>query len=196
MRTFIAKLKSNSPYSPSRYHNVDKLPKESAAAYDLRTWREHCTFDDKGIVAIPAMAIKMAIDGAASKLKERVPGKGTKEWAGYFLSGVIPAAQHYSLGIRKDDVDFIDIWANADGRRGSGKRVMRRYPLIPSWQATIVLDITDDSIPEELVEKYLDEAGKLIGVGRFRPQNGGFNGRFTIESVKWEAERPRQKKAA
>lgn len=186
MRTITAVLHSTSPYSPSRYHNVDKLDKESAADYDLRTWREHCTYDDDGIVSIPGMAIKMALDGAAKKLKERVPGKGQKEWSGYFLSGVIPAQQHFSLGVHKDSVEFIDIWANADGVRGSGKRVMRRFPLLPKWQSSISLDVIDDSIPSALVEKYLDESGRLVGIGRFRPEKGGFNGRFRVESVKWK----------
>jgi hypothetical protein len=185
MRTITAKIEGTAPYSPSRYHNAEKLKKESHADYDLRTWREHCTYDEKGIVAIPAMAIKMALDGAAFKLKERVPGKGAKEWSGYFVSGVIPAAQHYSLGVHKDEVDFIDIWANADGRRGGSKRVMRRYPIITNWKATIDLDLIDDSIPTELVEKYLGETGNLIGIGRFRPEKGGFNGRFAVKSVKW-----------
>lgn len=185
MRTITAKIEGTAPYSPSRYHNVEKLKKESHADYDLRTWREHCTYDENGIVAIPAMAIKMSLDSAAFKLKERVPGKGAKEWAGYFVSGVIPAAQHFSLDVHKDKVDFIDIWANADGKRGGSKRVMRRYPIVPKWKSTIVLDVIDDSIPTELVEKYLIETGNLIGIGRFRPEKGGFNGRFVVKSVKW-----------
>lgn len=187
MRICTAVLQSTSPYSQSRYHNSEKLSdKESAAEYGLRTWREQCTFDEAGIIAIPAMAIKMGLDSTARKLKERVPGKGTKTWIDYFVGGVIPGAQHFTIGLPKDKVDFIDIWANADGIRGSGKRVMRRFPIIPKWKSEIVLDIVDDSIPSPLIEKYLSECGKLIGIGRFRPEKGGFNGRFEVLSVKWK----------
>ena len=185
MRVITATLESSSPYSQSRYHNTDKLAKESAADYNLRTWKNQCTLDSNGMVAIPAMALKMALDSTAKKLKERVPGKGTKTWIDYFVGGVIPGAQSFSLNIPVDSVDCIDIWANADGVRGSGKRVMRRFPLIPKWKADIVLDVVDDSLPTDLVERYLSEAGKLIGIGRFRPEKGGFNGRFTVKSVKW-----------
>jgi hypothetical protein len=31
----------------------------------------------------------------------------------------------------------------------------------------------------------LEEAGKFIGLGRFRPQNGGFYGRFAVAKVVW-----------
>ena len=201
MRVITATLESSSSYSQSRYHNTDKLAKESAADYNLRTWKNQCTLDSNGMVAIPAMAIKMALDSTAKKLKERVPGKGIKTWIDYFVGGVIPGAQSFSLNILVDSadgsgkqvmqnlpvdsVDCIDIWANADGVRGSGKRVMRRFPLIPKWKADIVLDVVDDSLPTDLVERYLSEAGKLIGIGRFRPEKGGFNGRFTVKSVKW-----------
>jgi hypothetical protein len=40
-------------------------------------------------------------------------------------------------------------------------------------------------VPTEIFERCLKEAGNLIGVGRFRPQNGGYFGRFTVKSIKW-----------
>jgi hypothetical protein len=131
------------------------------------------------------MAIKMALDAAAKKLREKVGGKGRKTWIDYFVGGTAPGQLMFPLGIKKDQVDFIDIWSNSDGVRGSGKRVMRRFPLIKKWSAKVEIDILDDSIPEDLVERYLAEAGKLIGIGRFRPEKGGFNGRFAVKSVKW-----------
>jgi len=188
MRKVTATLVGRSPYSPSRYHGTPKLNKENALDYSHRTWREHCTYEkgtDKetgesiNIIAIPAMAIKMGLDTAAGKLKDKA--KGRKEWTSYFVSGVAPAEQCFSLGIDLSTIDFIDIWANSDGVRGSGKRVMRRYPVIPKWSAPISLDILDDSIPEDVIERYLTEAGNLVGIGRFRPEKGGFNGRFLVE---------------
>lgn len=185
MRTITAVLKSTAPYSQSRYHNVPKQEKETAADYNERTWREQCTVNEQGVVSIPGMAIKMALDSAAKKLKERVPGKGTKTYIDYIIGGVAPSDQMFPIGVKKDEVAYIDIWANADGRRGSGKRVMRRFPLIPQWEAKVSLDILDDSIPQPIVERYLSEAGKMVGIGRFRPEVGGFNGRFEVKSVKW-----------
>ena len=63
----------------------------------------------------------MAIDATAKKLKEKVPGKGAKTWTDYIVGGVVPSELMFPIGVHKDKVDFIDIWANADGIRGSGK---------------------------------------------------------------------------
>lgn len=188
MRIVTAKLEGAGSYSQSRYyeHAHPKNDKESAAEYDLRTWRERCTTNDKGIVCIPGMAIKMALDAVAKKLKDRVPGKGAKEWSSYIIGGVVPSEQNFPIGIHKDKVDFIDIWANADGIRGSGKRVMRRFPIIHSpWSANISLDVLDNSLPADLIERYLHEAGMIVGIGRFRPEKGGMNGRFRVKAFKW-----------
>src|SRR5437660_10988105 len=98
MRTFTAVLESESPYSQSRRHDAPKLDKESADDYDQRTWREHCTTNDAGIVCIPAMACKKAIDTTAGKLGEKVPGKRGRTWAGYFRGGLIPKQVMFPLG--------------------------------------------------------------------------------------------------
>jgi hypothetical protein len=40
----------------------------------------------------------------------------------------------------------------------------------------------DDKNGLTVLEHFLRVAGALIGIGRFRPENGGFYGRFTVES--------------
>jgi hypothetical protein len=35
----------------------------------------------------------------------------------------------------------------------------------------------------------LTMAGMFIGIGRFRPEKGGTNGRFKIESIDWQDNR-------
>jgi hypothetical protein len=194
MRVCTALLKSRSAYSQSRKHFTPMLEKETHADYNERTWREQCTTNEEGFVCIPAMGLKMTIDKAAQKLKERVPGKGTKTYIDYFVGGVAPSEQMFLIYVpkgketaplHKNEVDYIPIWANADGRRGSGKRVLRWFPIIPVWTAHVSLDVLDDSIPKDVFERYFSESGKMVGIGRFRPENGGFNGRFEVKSVKW-----------
>jgi hypothetical protein len=185
MRTVTLELESISPYSQSRRHEAPKLAKESADEYERRTWREKMTLDDAGNIAIPAMSVKMALDSAAKRLSEQIAGRGKKTWTNAFVSGVIPADQCYSLGIPKGKVDYIDLWCDAQGIRGGNKRVARRFPIVPKWRAPIVLDVIDDTIPEDLLERYMAEAGKFVGIGRFRPERGGFNGRFEVGKVTW-----------
>jgi len=188
MRICIFTITSVTPYSQSKQVDVDqhpKLEKEGADGYDKRLWREKSTYDDNGIVCIPAMALKMAVDEAVKRLNIGIPGRGKSTYTKFFVAGQICEGDP-SLGIHKDDLEYIDIWANADGVRGSGKRVRRRFPIIKSFDATARFAILDDVIPNQVFEKAVIEAGRLVGIGRFRPEKGGFLGRFTASNFQWE----------
>jgi len=195
MRIMTARIEGTAPYSQSRRydHAVPKKNKEAPDAYDQRTWREHCSVDVGGFVCIPGMSIKMAIDTAAKKLQEKVPGKGQLKWGGLVMGGVVPSDIMFRIyvgknAVKKDDIDYVDLWCDSKGMRNGKSRVMRRYPIIAKgWSADISLDITDDSLPADLLERYLREAGLIVGIGRFRPENGGMNGRFIVKRVSWSA---------
>ena len=45
--------------------------------------------------------------------------------------------------------------------------------------------ILDDTITEDVFKEHLEEAGKFIGIGRFRPRNNGFYGRFAVDKIEW-----------
>lgn len=189
MKIVLATLHSATPYSQSKAVDVDAFPKEekeSADGYDKRLWREKATFGTDGAVCIPAMALKMSIDEAVKRLNIGIPGRGKSTYTKFFTAGQICDAD-VPIGIAKDDLNYIDIWANADGVRGSGKRVRRRFPIITQWSGVARFSILDDIIPQSVFEKALTEAGRLVGIGRFRPEKGGFLGRFSVEGFKWSA---------
>ncbi len=131
------------------------------------------------------MALKMAVDEACKRLGIKIPGRRSATYAKNFTAGQLCEAD-VALGIRKKDLESVTIWANSDGVRGSGKRVKRRFPYILSWQGTARFLLLDDIIPQDIFEKCLVEAGRLIGIGRFRPEKGGLLGRFEVVSIKWE----------
>lgn len=190
MRTCTATLVGTTAYSQSKAldeEEIPKLPKESVADWDKRNWRAKATTNEKGLVCIPAMALKFSIDEAVKRLALQIPGRGKTTYAKFFVAGAICIDEPGpSIGVHIDDVAPIKIWANADGVRGSGKRVIRRFPYIPAgWQATATFALLDDVIPAEIFEKGLIEAGRLIGIGRFRPQVGGLFGRFDVPKVAW-----------
>jgi hypothetical protein len=64
--------------------------------------------------------------------------------------------------------------------------VPRIFPQFPKWQGVASFTILDDIISEAVFEQHVKAAGLLIGIGRFRPGNGGTNGRFRITQFKWE----------
>lgn len=184
MKIVEVQLESISPYSQSRQHDAPKLEKETHDTYERRTWREKCTANSDGIVCIPAMGFKQALDTASKLLGTQIPGKGKSTYTKHFRSGVICEAD-VLIGVRKDEIASVEIPCNADGVRGSGKRVKRTFPVVPSWTGTARFAILDDTITKPIFEKTLTEAGRFVGVGRFRPENGGLNGRFKPVKFSW-----------
>lgn len=182
-----AHLKSITPYSQSRMHDTEKLPKERPDEYELRTWRNKAHIGEDGLIYIPPMAFKMALDAAAKYLSLQIPGKGKATYTKHFLSGVL-VMDKLPTAVRGDAAQGEWINANADGVRGSGKRVKRCFPLIPAWEGEQDFYILDETIDKPTFEKVLKEAGALIGIGRFRPQNGGFYGRFSVGKLTWREE--------
>jgi hypothetical protein len=49
--------------------------------------------------------------------------------------------------------------------------------------------ILDDTITKKVFEIHIKEAGKFKGVGRFRPSNNGFYGRFEVIKIEWKEAR-------
>lgn len=192
-RTAYVNLVGLSPYSQSKAHDTPMLEKESHDDYDKRTWRNKAhVHPDSGEIVIPAMGLKMAIAEAAKRLSIKIPGKRTQTYTKNILSGVLVLDDVYT-GVNIKNVKEEVVFANADGVRGSGKRVFRRFPMVPKgWQGVAEIAIIDDEIPTDVVERCLREAGNLIGVGRFRPEKGGYLGRFEVKSIEWS----KAKKAA
>jgi len=76
MRTFVASLKSISPYSQSKHHMTPKLSREQADDYEKRTWPEKLHINEDGNVIITPMTFKNCLSNAAQFISEQIPGKG------------------------------------------------------------------------------------------------------------------------
>jgi hypothetical protein len=179
-----------SPYSQSAKHNTPFLDREGHDDYEVRTWREHCTIDPQTKqIRVPAMGLKQAIDTVAFKLGEKIPGRRGATYKSFFASGFfcdndMPIANGKAL--TKEDAECVQILAHATGKRGSGSRVPRRFPSFSKWNGIASFTILDDIIGEEIFERHVKAAGMLVGIGRFRPENGGTNGRFRAVKFEWK----------
>jgi len=184
MKIARATLESTAPYSQSRAHFTEKQNKEGADDYEKRTWRERMHVGEDGRVFIPPMAFKNAVSEVAKFLSKSIPGKGKATYTKHFEAGVL-VIEPLVLPVKKDDVAGEWLFVPADGRRGSGKRVRRCFPVIPKWSGEVTFMVLDDTITQEVFEEHLREAGNFIGIGRFRPRNNGFYGRFAVKKVRW-----------
>jgi len=185
MKTVVCKLKSTSPYSQGRYHETPKKEKELAKDYETRTWKEKMHYvPDTGQVFIPPMAFAVSVKEAAKYLNIQIPGKGKSTYTKNFDSGIL-VTEPLLIDAFKDQVECENVFVPADGRRGGTTRVMKSFPLIHKWEGLVKFFILDDIITEDVFTRVLEASGNLIGVGRFRPRNCGYYGRFEVLNVKW-----------
>jgi hypothetical protein len=190
MRIATAELEGISPYSQSKHYEMEKLKRQSGATvetskdYEERTWRERCHADDNGILFIPPMAFKNCLAEIAKYLSVQIPGKGKSTYTKHFEAGIM-VLEGLPLGITKADVEGEWLFVPASGRRGDGKRVSKCFPLVRKWRGKVQFHVLDDTITPEVFEQHLREAGNFIGIGRFRPRQNGYYGRFKVVKIVW-----------
>ena len=185
MHVATVSLKSVSPYSQSRKIQSPRLDRETADDHEKRTWKERVHADDEGRVFIPPMALKNCIAECAKFRSEQIPGKGKSTYTKHFEAGILVVDPMY-LGVTVDEVKGEWLYVPADGRRGGPKRVDKCFPLVPKWEGTATFHVLDDAVTKDVFERHIAEAGKFIGLGRFRPRNNGYYGRFEVVSLTWE----------
>jgi hypothetical protein len=183
MKVATVSLESLSPYSQSRRIMTPRNEKETYEAYEHRTWRERVHIDDDGNAFIPPMAFKRALDGAAKFLRLRIEGKGKSEYGKHFKAGVL-VTEGLRLGVAGDAVEYEDLPLSAQGKPGEAN-VIKRMPVFRKWKGDVQFYVLDETITEPVFERHLVEAGNFIGIGRFRPMNGGYYGRFKVNGIVW-----------
>ena len=185
MWTTTTHLKSVSPYSQSRYHNTPKKEKESHNDYENRTWRNKAHVTEDGFIFIPPMAFKNCLDECAKYLSIQIKGKGRNTYTKHFTAGVL-VTDPLVLLIKKDEVKENRLFLPSDGRKGGTTRVPKSFPIIHNWEGDVVWNIFDETITKDVFQYHLKQAGMFIGVGMFRPRNGGYFGRFDVEKFDWQ----------
>jgi hypothetical protein len=187
MRIVTIDLQSITTYTSSKNVVKDLQKGENDDAHEKRRWREKAHADSDGNVFIPAVAFKMALDQTVKLLNEKIRGKGNQTWSKTFATGVGVGPNDLMLGLKLDDLKCTVVFVNADGVRGSGKRVFRYFPSVPQWSGKLELYIFNDTIPEDVFENFFTQAGIIAGVGQGRPITGCpiGNGRFRPTKFTW-----------
>lgn len=184
MKTAIATIESVSPYSQSKYYKTTELEKEKKSDYEARTWRDRMHSTEDGHVFIPPMAFKNCLSDAAKYLGMQIPGKGKSTYTKHIEAGVL-VVDPLVLPIKKEDVPGEWLFVPSDGKRGGGTRVERCFPLIQQWAGDVTFLVLDETVTRDVFEHHLQQAGAFIGIGRFRPRNNGYYGRFKVTKLQW-----------
>ena len=143
--------------------------------------------DEKGVLYIPAMNIYASIIQGGQFIKS---GKAR---ATNSKSSLIPAAmvleeERCTLNTKNFEVDSRSVVIPA-----TGGRIMAHRPRLDEWECSFTVDLFDpDILSASDVRQIIDDAGKKVGLGDFRPARKGPFGRYVI--TQWKEEKP--KKAA
>jgi hypothetical protein len=62
----------------------------------------------------------------------------------------------------------------------TGGRIMAHRPRVDTWNVSFTLDVDGTMFSPGLVRAVVDDAGKKIGLGDFRPARKGPFGRFVV----------------
>lgn len=181
MKIFIASLVSVAPYSQSRKYEREfpRQDKESHDDYEARTWRHRLHTTNDGHVFIPATQFKEALVECAQYVSLQIPGRGKATYTKHAKAGTL-MSEGIILPVKAEDVP--GEWLSLDAQPGSGRggRVWRCMPRIDEWKGDLTIHVLDETITAEVLRYFIEQMGAFIGIGRFRPINGGFYGRFRL----------------
>jgi hypothetical protein len=124
--------------------------------------------DDNGDISLPGEYLRQSILMAAKyKADPRSPRKSAMD---LFKAGIVSLTNLSSFGVK--DWDFLDR-RRVTVQRAGITRV--RPALREGWKAEFVLCVlTPEYIAPDLLREVIESAGRLVGVGDFRPTFGRF----------------------
>ena len=192
IRTFTAEVEGQTPISFSKHYDHVTVPKvndkESPDQYEQRTWSNRLHVNQNGIVLVPQMCVKSALVETARFLSIKIPGKRNATFTKHFERGLlvqeeVPLLTPTGEPVKASSVGFETFLVPSDGKKGGASRVRKNFPVIFLWKASSKIIVLDDAIPNDIFGRILIECGRFNGWGRFRPQVGGFYGRFIVNKL-------------
>jgi hypothetical protein len=153
--------------------------------HEEKYWRQRVHSVD-GTMVIPSMSLRHSMVKAMRGVK--IPGEGNATYAPIFETAITPMEGFGVTDVKIDDLqpEWFFVPGNpSKGKPGTGARVHKCFPMIqPGWKASFTFVLYDDRLVEDILSAAVKYAGVRVGLGRFRPENGGFYGRFQVDEVK------------
>jgi len=186
MKQFKLNIKGVTPYMQHRMDDLklERWVKERGPIYEkynisnpevIADYHSHTlTTGEELKYFIPSDHFRMSMIEAGKMVKGKVGGS-TKSMsnvvAGLFM--VTPEQIHLP---KWDAVDK----RSAVNRNIKGRVIVIR-PKWTNWEVSFTLTVDEDSITNDMILKIIENSGKYIGIGSYRPQNKGLFGRYRID---------------
>ncbi len=172
-------LRSITPMTFNKKLRSEKGPNETHDEFEKKIWRERCDCNKQGNLILRSDRFKKSIALGAKWLNMKIPGEGQATYTKHFKGGLI-VMNHIDLKVTPEEVDHALIYTSP--RPKDGKRWIH-FPTIENWEGELDINILDEKITEEIFTKVINYAGMAIGVGSWRPENGGENGRYEVTDI-------------
>ena len=160
----------------TRKRGSNRTPADDARLRELDTigslWLD---FEDKP--TIPASAIRSVIETGARKLKQ---GPQVREGLVITDSAFDYDRERYGESI-EDLQRSTQFTVPVVVQRSRIMRTRAKFDM--PWSCTFGVDADDELVSREQLERWLDVAGRRIGLGDWRPEKSGTYGRFEVESI-------------
>lgn len=135
--------------------------------------------DDKGHLFVPTMMFRSALLGACAGRRIGKVGAKTVIAGAIFTVADRAPLVHPTTGKPITDYAISTMRAVV---QGSG--VQRSRPEVREWACDLDLEVDSEFVPNvSLLVELLNIAGRIRGIGDFRPQKGGPYGRFRADLV-------------
>ncbi len=171
-----------------------KLASGTSATYrgDKGTPREQatpkCYADDAGQLYVPGPNIFAAII-AAGTFHKAGKTKLTTMKTSLIPAGLMIEELVCPLNTAEWEVDSRSVVIPS-----TGGRIMCHRPRVDHWACSFTIDLDTSMFSPGLIRAVIDDAGKKIGLGDYRPSRKGPFGRFVVKT--WDLQEESLRKAA
>jgi hypothetical protein len=182
-QTYVVHVQSSVPLllntlTPEMLDSANKPPRGQAGEWEKANWRRKMQVID-GMVAIPGEYIERMMTDASAQISEKIPGRGNQTYTKLFKGAFFVTEQLIKTDVRADQVQpFIKPVGGQGAKKGAGK-VLRYRPQLLSWSAIFTVQVCNDLITAEVLERVMEYGGKFVGIGDWRPKFGRVE--FTIK---------------
>jgi hypothetical protein len=153
------------------------IERDDVAKEDLERALFHSFSDEKGFF-MPADHIRGSLIGGGKMVKSKV-GNARKNMSNV-VAGMFFVFPDKIRCLNKDEM-IIDKRSAVNHNCKPPARVISIRPKWERWSASFQIHVDNDTLTNETVHQILENAGKFIGIGSFRPEHFGWFGRFEIE---------------
>lgn len=124
---------------------------------------------------IPAKLIFGMLAGKGGAARKEKEGPSAK--AGLFINGTFPLEYDGPKDPEK-------LWEDSRFRSREPVKitgtstVIRTRPIFEEWSAEVTVEYAPDLVSEDMLRRWIEVAGREVGIGDWRPQHGRFSVEF------------------